>query len=70
MGMVNIHLFFYHFYFMEDNPFGGASILDECKEVSGADLLRSIRLRKEKQLDINGDCEEDDDESNVFCFNI
>jgi len=55
---------------MEDNPFGGTSILDECKEVSGADLLRSIRLRKEKQLDINGDCEEDDDESNVFCFNI
>uniref|UniRef100_A0A914LR06 DNA repair and recombination protein RAD54-like n=2 Tax=Meloidogyne TaxID=189290 RepID=A0A914LR06_MELIC len=49
-----------------DNPFGGTSILDECKEVSGADLLRSIRLRKEKQLDINGDCEEDDDESNEY----
>uniref|UniRef100_A0A915LGS6 DNA repair and recombination protein RAD54-like n=1 Tax=Meloidogyne javanica TaxID=6303 RepID=A0A915LGS6_MELJA len=49
-----------------DNPFGGASILDECKEVSGADLLRSIRLRKEKQLDINEDCDEEDDESNEY----
>uniref|UniRef100_A0A914MPN7 DNA repair and recombination protein RAD54-like n=1 Tax=Meloidogyne incognita TaxID=6306 RepID=A0A914MPN7_MELIC len=49
-----------------DNPFGGASILDERKEVSGADLLRSIRLRKEKQLDINEDCDEEDDESNEY----
>nr|CAD2205943.1 unnamed protein product [Meloidogyne enterolobii] len=49
-----------------DNPFGGTSILDECKEVSGADLLRSIRLRKEKQLDINEDCNDEDDESDEY----
>nr|CAD2195522.1 unnamed protein product [Meloidogyne enterolobii] len=49
-----------------DNPFGGTSILDECKEVSGADLLRSIRLRKEKQLDINENCNDEDDESDEY----
>ncbi|KAL7072736.1 hypothetical protein ACQ4LE_008179 [Meloidogyne hapla] len=50
----------------QNNPFNGTSILRD-NEIGGADLLSSIRRRKEQQLDVyNEDCDEENDDSDEY----